>query len=194
MVANNVSQDSAVGGYGTNLSLWMHQKYIYIWSNPHWKLPGNWQKETCKTKAVRQIHTELCGKGKELNRLRPVGVGALRKKERLHEWRFAMGSEWFKPLLGHPGPMILQREAESPCLVGGTLELMGGLVGRLDSTQEEQAGWLVPRHSGEGGLKAVLIAAWSLWPPWCSAARTEWMFPALLILCYSCALDKLSLE
>ena len=55
--------------------------------------------------------------------------------------------------------MILQREAESPCLVGGTLELMGGLAGRLDSTQEEQAGWLVPTHSGEGGLKAVLIAA-----------------------------------
>ena len=35
-------------------------------------------------------------------------------------------------------------------------------MGRLDSTQEEQAGWLVPRRSGEGGLKAVLIAAWSL--------------------------------
>ena len=165
-----------------------------MWSNPHWKLTGNWQKESCKIETVRKIHTELCKKGKELNRLRPVGVGGLREKERLPEWRFAMGCEWFKPLFGHPGSGILQREAESPCLVGGTLELMGGLVGRMDSTQEEQAGWLVSRHSGEGGLKAVLIVAWSLWPPWCSAARTEWMFPTLLTLSYSCALDKLSLE
>ena len=106
MVANNVNQDGGVGGYGTNLSLWMHQKYIYMWSNPHWKLPGTWQKETCKTKAVRKIHTELCRKGKELNRMRPVRMGALREKERLHEWRFAMGSGWLKPLFGHPGPQF----------------------------------------------------------------------------------------
>ena len=38
-------------------------------------LTGDWQKDACTTKAVRKIHTELGGKGREEIRLGPVSLG-----------------------------------------------------------------------------------------------------------------------
>lgn len=83
MVANNVNQDGGVGGYMELTSLYECIKNTstcgVILTESYLKL----QKETCKTKAVRKIHTELCRKGKELNRMRLIRMGALREKREI---------------------------------------------------------------------------------------------------------------
>ena len=59
-------QDCRVGGCGTHLPPWTHQKYIYMWKNSHWKLTGDWQKRILYNQGCKKdIHTELGRKGRE---------------------------------------------------------------------------------------------------------------------------------
>ena len=52
-----------------------HQKYIYMRNNSHWKLTGNWQKDSCTTEAIKKIHTDLSRKGRETIRSGLVPLG-----------------------------------------------------------------------------------------------------------------------
>ena len=54
----------------TNIS----KMHLY-WRHSHWKQTGDWQKDSCKTKVVRKIHTESGRKGREAIRLGPLSLG-----------------------------------------------------------------------------------------------------------------------
>ena len=43
----------------------LHAKHIYLQNNSHWKLTGDWKKDSYTTKAVSKIHTESVKKGKK---------------------------------------------------------------------------------------------------------------------------------
>ena len=42
-----------------------HQKYFYMWSNSHKKLPGNWQKNSYTTKAAKRVPCNWVELGKK---------------------------------------------------------------------------------------------------------------------------------
>ena len=46
-----------------------------MWNNSHWKLTGNWQKDSCTTKALRKIHTQLSRRGRKVIWLGSVPLG-----------------------------------------------------------------------------------------------------------------------
>ena len=80
-----------VGGHGTHLPPWTYQKYIYMRNTSHWKLIGNWQRDSCTTKAVRMIHTESGGKRRDRSGPVPLG-GNQREKEIM--WMKILIGEW----------------------------------------------------------------------------------------------------
>ena len=98
-------------------------KYIYMWNNSHWKLTGDWQKDSCTTKVVRKIHTKLSRKGREAISLGPVPLGVDSKEKgdyrgRDPPWGVSGGC----PSLG-----VQQKEDKPPWLFGGLLGLKGEL-------------------------------------------------------------------
>lgn len=81
-----------------HLSARTQQKYIYIWRNSHWKLTGDWQKYSSKTKAVRKSHME----GREVIRSGQQ-MGGITQVETLHEERVVRATYWM-PLPWCPTP------------------------------------------------------------------------------------------
>ena len=51
------------------------KKYIYMWNNSHWKLTGDWQKDSSTAQAVRNIHMWSDRKGRKVIRSEPVPLG-----------------------------------------------------------------------------------------------------------------------
>ena len=54
---------------------------LKVTSRSHWKLTGDWQKNTCTTKAVRKIYTELGKKGSEAIRSGSVSLAGDKEEE-----------------------------------------------------------------------------------------------------------------
>ena len=70
-----------------------HQKYIYMWSNSHWKLTEYLQKDSCITNDIRKIHTELNRKGRKMIRSGPVALGRDSEKEGV-TWVEIFSGKW----------------------------------------------------------------------------------------------------
>ena len=117
-----LNQDGRVEGCKTHLPPWTHQKHTYMWESSHCKLPGNRQKASCTTKALRKTYTEPGRKRREAVRLEPAHLGGrLGRKGRLHWWRSILGSELSK---SHAG--VWHRNS--------------GALGRWDSWWDSQEG------------------------------------------------------
>ena len=95
-------------------------------NNSHWKLTGNWQTDSCTTKASRTIHTYLGRKGRKSGWGMFPWEGTQRKSEITQEDP-SLGGEQFKPQIGCPHPGVLWRGGKPPWLVGGLLGLIEGL-------------------------------------------------------------------
>ena len=85
-------------------------------------LTENWQKDSCTTKAARTIYTSS-GRKEKWSGWKLATRSILRGKGRLHGQRPALGSEQFKPQIGHPTPGILHRGDQPSWLIGELLEL-----------------------------------------------------------------------
>lgn len=92
------TQDGRAGECGARLPLQTHQKYIYMGNNSHWKVTGNWQKDSCTTKAAIKIHMQLGREGRKVIREGPVPREGRRVKGRIHRWRPTLGKRGSKPL------------------------------------------------------------------------------------------------
>lgn len=95
-----------------------HQKNIYMWSNSHWKQPGDWPKKTKKKSGNKEKSTQNWGGRKEhwscQNQCPWKGTqkGVIKQA-----WRYSLGSQWFKPHFVHARLWVQCWEDESPWLV-----------------------------------------------------------------------------
>ena len=179
-------QDSRVGGHQTHLPLKIHQKDIYMWTNPHWKLTGE---------AERLLYNQGCKKylqgvrykGKRSDQVGTCAPGrGLRRGGGLHGQRPSLGSEWFKPYIGRPSPWAQHQEDKSPWLVKGPVGLKG--KPRLHSWGVHTC-LLTPETGWRGQIETawdtgqfpettlVWTPAWTecqLWPFWLHSVTPHW--------------------
>ena len=156
IVKKEINQDGRIGRHGSHLPPWTHQKYIYMWNNSHWKLTGNWQKDSCTTKAIRKIHMELGRKGRKAIRSGPMPLGGDSEEKGEHTnrrppWGVSSENHNWKPQSWHP---TQGRQAPSAAWrTTGTNRRAGG---SLDSAPEEHARarvlvhWLAPGAGQRG--------------------------------------------
>ena len=101
-------------------------KCIYTWTNSHRKPAGNWQKESCTTKAVRKIQkSKYNWVGREV-----ISQDCARRRDTEEEGDYAAGGLlWGANSESHrfTAPILVSHAGEmSPRLVGGPEWLTGG--------------------------------------------------------------------
>ena len=157
-----------------------------MWNNSHWKLPGNLQKDSCTTKAISKIYTELGRKRRETIRLEPVPLGGdLGEKGDFTGGDLSWGMSCSSHILCTP-ILGLTQERQVPLAGWRAGETNRRAVGSLDSAHEELecSGWLL-KQGREGGLKNSLNSCpFSMQlpsPPACAPAWTKRMLQPHLL-------------
>ena len=87
----------------------------------HWKLTGNWQRDSCTAKAVEKTQTSSQKRRKAIL-LSLVTLDRNLEKKREYSWIPALGNVRWEPQITHLSPDVLNREGNPPRLAG---ELLG---------------------------------------------------------------------
>ena len=128
-----------------------------MWHSPHWKLTGNWQKDSCTTKAVRMIDTHNQVGREEKWQVQDLCFweGTQRKREitwaqtvpREGVWTTDRAPQHWGPTQERGAPSAGWRTAETNRKAVG-LHLWGACVC-----------WPAPKQGGESRLKTMLVVA-----------------------------------
>ena len=146
-----------VGGCKTRFLPWTRQKYISTWKGSHWKLVGDWQKDSCRAKAVQGPHRIWL----EWKRSDQKRSGTA--------WAETLPGAWaVRATYWAPQGWVLTLGRQFPWLVGG----LEGLLGEL------WEGWT---HSWK--VHTSLLTPWARWRGWIKTVGIDGQFPAMAPVC-----------
>ena len=128
-----------------------------MWNNSHWKVIGDWEKDSWTTKALRNIHMK--SSRKKSVRSGPVPWEGTQKKREI-TWAEILPREWMIPARywGHQG--VQHREDEPHRLVGELVGLIEGLGEAWTPLLRSRAYLLAPEAVRRGGTENCM----SGWP------------------------------